>query len=283
MDQEETITYLREMLKPLGVHDANDLAERLFLDHGLEAVNTHRAILLRDAVELCKTPLGGEDDMGLSWRIDSPRGMPWILIEFDYAGEQSQLSTIMPFTTDKIERDFSNPERHQGEGVDVINDYVMEQLDDDDRKDVWKFIQDDCQEYQRFLDSAASIKANCLRHNLLREAAHWGQLEAVEAALELEGAPNAPDYNSNTALHFAAAKGYTHLIAPLIQAGARVDEPGSMGATPLHMAARAAYAETCLALMAHGADPRAKDMMGRTPMELAKTKLIKDHEQAASL
>lgn len=241
----------------------------------------HPAILLRDACELCKDPLGSEDGMGLSWRVSAPRGLPWLLIEFDYEGETSEVSTCMPISVPKLERDFLDPALHNGEGDGVVLDYMMEQLDEEDRAEVWKDIEADCKSFEMTYLSIDSIKAGCLKHDLLRRATNTGDLEAVEAAIDLGGAPNAPDLVSNCAMHFAAAKGFTHLIAPLIAAGGRVDEPGNLGLTPLHMAARGGFAKTCLALMAHGADPGAKDMMGRTPIDLAKSMLI--HEQAASL
>lgn len=283
MDQAETITFLREILKPLGVHDAEDTAERLFLDHGSEAANTHRAILLRDAVELCRTPLGGEDSMGLTWRVDCPKGLTWFAVEFDYAGDQSHLTTVAPFNTDKIERDFLNPDRHVGEGAGVIIDYVMEQLDVDDRDDIWQFVQDDCLEFQKFMDSAENIKSNCDPDRLLREACNTGIEDAVVAALDLGANPNALDLLSNCAMHFAAAKGYDHLIKPLLDAGARIDEIGSFGRTPLHYAASGSHARTCLLLMAHGAQTNIEDITGRTAIEVASRRLEQSYEQAPSL
>ena len=224
--------------------------------------------------------------MGLTWRVGSSRGLPWLLIELDYEGETSQFSTCMPISAKKLERDFLDPALHHGEGDGILIDYVMEQLDDEDRAEFWKDLTDDCKSFEQFYLSIDSIKARCIKHDLLRRATNTGDLEAVNAALDLGGAPNAPDLLSNCALHFAAAKGFTHLIAPLIDAGARVDEPGNMGQTPLHLAARASFAETCLALMAHGADPRAQDQLGRNPLQLHARSLqdkVQKREQAPSL
>ena len=274
------------MLQPLGVHAPEDIAELLYLDHGEDAASTHPAILFRDACEHCKEPIGGEDGMGLTWRVGSPRGLPWLLIELDYEGETSEFSTCMPISAAKLERDFLDPALHHGEGDGILIDYVMEQLDEEDRAEFWSDLTEDCHTFEKFYLSIDSIKAGCLKHDLLRRSANTGDIEAVNAALDLGGAPNAPDLLSNCALHFAAAKGFTHLIAPLIDAGARVDEIGNLGQTALHMAARGSHAETCLALMAHGADVRALDQLGRTPLQLhAKTVLERGQarEQAPSL
>ena len=271
------------MLQPIGVHDPEDLAERLILDHGEDVKSVHPAILFRDACELCKEPLGGEDGMGLSWRIGSPRGLPWLLIEFDYEGETSEVSTCLPVSVSKLQRDFLNPVRHEGEGAGIVEDYVMEQLDEEDRSEFWNDLEEDAKSFELSYLSVDSIKAGCLKHDLLRDASNAGDLEAVQAAIELGGGPNAPDLLSNCAMHFAAAKGFTHLIAPLLEAGARVDEIGSFGRTPLHYAASASHAGTCLALLAHGARSDIEDVAGRTAIEVARRRLDKSYEQAPSL
>lgn len=221
--------------------------------------------------------------MGLSWRVGAPRGLPWLLIELDYDGVTSEFSTCLPISAAKLERDFLDPALHQGEGESIQIDYVMEQLDEEDRAEFWSELSYDCKSFEQIYLSIGSIRAGCLKDDLLRNATNIGDLDAVKAALELGGDPNAPDLLSNCALHFAAAKGFAHLVAPLIDAGARVDAIGSFGRTPMHFAASDSHARMCLTLLAYGARTDIADVAGRTAAQVANRRIEQAREQAPNL
>lgn len=288
MDEKSAaIRHITRILAPIGIHDLDSVAERLFLDHGLNAPNVHPAVLYRDAIETCKDPVGGDDDMGLGWHITSPRGLPHLLVDFDYEGFLIQMHVQLPddltVDTKLLQRAFE-ADTHDGQDFEVVFDYVQEQMFEEDRPAFWGFLQDDCLDAVRYQQDIERIYRLCNANHLLRTAAKSGQVEAVKAALELGADPNKPDLLGFTAMHFAVGDRHGHLIQPLIEGGADINSAGgAMGSTPLHMAARAGDAQTCLTLMAFGANASLLDDMGRTPMELARKGLDREQELAPDL
>lgn len=136
----------------------------------------------------------------------------------------------------------------------------------------------------RWRDDIGKIHGLCNPDHLLRTASKAGELEAVEAALDLGANPNGQDLLGHAAIHFAVGDHHRHLIKPLVEAGADVNlQAGGTGYAPLHMAARSGDAKTCLLLMAHGADANLKDDLGRTPIELALRELAHEHEHAPAV
>lgn len=265
-----TIDRLVKVLQPFALHDLEDVCERLYLDHGDNAQMLHPASILAAAKDACETPLGGEDGFGdLSWRIGPDRqGLPFVRVEMAHDNEPMVFSTCIPISAASIEHDLF--EHGQGEGENMVRDYVGEQLDEEDRADVYRHMAEDANECVRCLLGANRISSQADLDGLLRSAIQVADAEAVEDALSLGAPVNATDAQGNTPLHLAARGGHASLITPLIHSGAWVDEVNEEGQSPLHLAARAGSAQTCLILLAFAADAAKKDRQGRTPIDLGR-------------
>merc|ERR1719341_2350360 len=72
-----------------------------------------------------------------------------------------------------------------------------------------------------------------------------------------------------TALHVAAAKGYTKVMSLLIQAGCEVNQQDFDGWTPLHAAAHWAQREACELLTDAYVNMDIKNCVGQTPFDVA--------------
>ncbi|KAK5977399.1 Ankyrin repeat protein [Trichostrongylus colubriformis] len=72
-----------------------------------------------------------------------------------------------------------------------------------------------------------------------------------------------------TALHVAAAKGYTQLLELLIKAGGNIRAPDKDGWTPLHAAAHWAERDSCKILMEHGASITDTNYAGQNVLAVA--------------
>ncbi|XP_063909989.1 protein phosphatase 1 regulatory subunit 12B isoform X4 [Zophobas morio] len=81
--------------------------------------------------------------------------------------------------------------------------------------------------------------------------------------------------NGATALHVAAAKGYTDVMKLLLQCGADIDSQDFDGWTPLHAAAHWGHKDACQILAENLSDMDAKNYVGQTPFDLADTDMLK--------
>ncbi|XP_044270883.1 protein phosphatase 1 regulatory subunit 12B isoform X5 [Tribolium madens] len=81
--------------------------------------------------------------------------------------------------------------------------------------------------------------------------------------------------NGATALHVAAAKGYTDVMKILLQCGADIDAQDIDGWTPLHAAAHWGHKDACQILAENLADMEAKNYVGQTPFDLADNDMLK--------
>jgi protein phosphatase 1 regulatory subunit 12A len=81
--------------------------------------------------------------------------------------------------------------------------------------------------------------------------------------------------NGATALHVAAAKGYTDVMKVLLQCGADLDSQDIDGWTPLHAAAHWGHKDACQILAENFSDMDAKNYVGQTPFDLADTDMLK--------
>ncbi|XP_015833003.1 protein phosphatase 1 regulatory subunit 12B isoform X2 [Tribolium castaneum] len=81
--------------------------------------------------------------------------------------------------------------------------------------------------------------------------------------------------NGATALHVAAAKGYTDVMKILLQCGADIDAQDIDGWSPLHAAAHWGHKDACQILAENLADMDAKNYVGQTPFDLADNDMLK--------
>ena len=112
------------------------------------------------------------------------------------------------------------------------------------------------------------------------QAAHRGDLEAVNAALKAGVDINAAPEYGWTALHSAAERSHVEVLKRLIEAGANVNAKEYLDVTPLHWAAARGPLEAVKALIDAGADVNAYCTQHDTP--LAKRRSTPDIGQLAS-
>lgn len=90
------------------------------------------------------------------------------------------------------------------------------------------------------------------------ESAWCGDAELVRAFLAGDARASLATDDGNddwTALHYAAYRGSTLLISILLDAGASVNKPNSLGFSPLFYAAQNGFVDACRLLVERGADP----------------------------
>ncbi|MDU8914081.1 ankyrin repeat domain-containing protein [Aestuariicoccus sp. MJ-SS9] len=98
----------------------------------------------------------------------------------------------------------------------------------------------------------------------LSDAARKGDVAEIARLLEAGADVNEPG-SLALPLHFAAMAGHAEAVALLAAQGARLDAPSSLG-TPLHAAANFGHVEAVDALIAAGADPDVRDRDGYPPL-----------------
>jgi ankyrin repeat protein len=115
-----------------------------------------------------------------------------------------------------------------------------------------------------------------IRHGrtLLHEAAAAGSLSVTELLLTAGAEPDARDFGGHTPLYCLAneceAKGSGSVVHTLVRAGADVNARDiAKRCTPLHMAARRGHVETAATLLDCGATIEAPDSLGDTPLRRA--------------
>ena len=106
----------------------------------------------------------------------------------------------------------------------------------------------------------------------LHQAAKAGDIDGLNAALATGEEVNARDNQGWTALMHAANKGYTLLVASLLEAKADPDVQAADGATALFMAAVHGHSEIIGLLMNAGADYSIKGPKDRTAADVARVK-----------
>jgi ankyrin repeat protein len=74
-----------------------------------------------------------------------------------------------------------------------------------------------------------------------------------------------------SALHYAAIKGHSKIVAMLITKGANVNEPSPDGDTPLILAVRSGDVDTVQALIRAGADPLLSNFKAQNAIETAQS------------
>ncbi len=274
--KQHALDHLKKTLEPFGLHDLADVCERFFQSYGDATVGLHPASILAHTHDLIQQPLGGEDGFGdLQWQIFSPQGLPQVRVDLELHMESKDyFLTNAPFTGPKVERDFYTSRDPENED-DSIYQYLIEDLDDEDRDNTFASIADDCQAYAYSYIDSLKIKGWEGWSAVLRDAAERGNVEAVGDALSIGIPVHGTDAHGNSALHLAASNGHGPVLTPLLNAGADPNARNADGRSPLHLAATNKWAVACLTLMAHGADPGIKDNRGKIPS-------ARDHVQVFS-
>ena len=103
-----------------------------------------------------------------------------------------------------------------------------------------------------------------------------GDIDGLKKALAAGADANARDGKGWTALMYAADKGRTLLVPPLLKAGADPNTRASDGATALFMAAVHGHSEIITALTKAGADPSIEGPKGMTAEKLFAARIVKE-------
>eukprot|EP00090_Calanus_glacialis_P022587 TRINITY_DN34861_c0_g1_i1.p1 TRINITY_DN34861_c0_g1~~TRINITY_DN34861_c0_g1_i1.p1 ORF type:complete len:406 (+),score=162.70 TRINITY_DN34861_c0_g1_i1:152-1369(+) len=108
----------------------------------------------------------------------------------------------------------------------------------------------------------------------LRGAANTNNTDLVETLLTGHLASvKSVDEHKRSALHFAAAKGYSEVVEVLLRHGADPNQKDRLGNTAMHLAACTNHVPVVTLLLKAGTDLTTLDNNGRTPLQLAQTKL----------
>ena len=107
----------------------------------------------------------------------------------------------------------------------------------------------------------------------LRLAANMNNVDSLERLLSSGTNANSTDEHNRTALHFAAAKGYTEATRILLGNGADPNQKDALGNTALHLAACTNHVGVVTLLLRSGTNVAELDNNGRTPLQLAQSKL----------
>merc|ERR1719188_2646764 len=108
----------------------------------------------------------------------------------------------------------------------------------------------------------------------LRSAANTNNSDQVEMLCSGGGVDvNSFDEHRRSALHFAAAKGYSDVVEVLLRNGADPNQTDRLGNTPLHLAACTNHVPVVTLLLRVGTALTTLDNNGRTPLQLAQSKL----------
>ena len=114
-------------------------------------------------------------------------------------------------------------------------------------------------------------------------------LSCVQLLTHAEATIDAEDGWGQTALHFAAAKGFDEAIPLLVNHGANVNYVSNAGYiynthdghyTPIHFAAQHGHNNAIKLLIQHGADTNLKTQLGKTALDLAREN---NHPETAKL
>lgn len=249
----------------MDLHDPDGLTQQVY--ESLPRPQ-HLAALLDQAVALNRLPVSDQDSFqDLTWEVGPHHyGLPFLKVKLTYDNQWGTFRAIAPFTPDTLERAFHDDTMAMD---GVVMEYLDEQLDDGDRRDVWERLSQDANTSYHRQHDAQAILAQCGAQSFLLEAEQEGNPDLLRTALRLGAGLNRPDEAGNTCLHRVVLLGRSALIEPVVKAGAWVEAVNHKGQSPLHVAASLHDKRACIALMAMGADKDRVDLAGKTPAELA--------------
>ncbi|KAG2422652.1 hypothetical protein HXX76_015889 [Chlamydomonas incerta] len=118
--------------------------------------------------------------------------------------------------------------------------------------------------------AAAAAPAEAPEINNIRDAAKYGDEEAVEDFIAIGKDLNEPDAQGRTALHYAVAYDHPIIAKMLVDEGANLESRDSLNNTPLHYAAGYGRVGLARMLLDAGADKTVQNNTGKTPIDLAK-------------
>lgn len=258
------INEITEMLRQFNLPELAAVCERIHAD---VAGPVHPGTLLNMAWKQCLEPLRGEDRMGgLDWRIGPhDEGLPKIHVELVHQGATLTFATKAPISQTQMKLSLAaTPEAISG--WHPVLDYMQHQITPEDRRELWKWLEDDGKSAVLSQQAASRIRLHGGVQAMLPEAVLGNHRRAVSDLLELGADPNVMDAEGDTLLHLAARAGNHEMMLPLLHAGAWVDAGNHKNQTALHLAAERQCGPSCLILLAHGADPKREDVFGRTPI-----------------
>ena len=124
---------------------------------------------------------------------------------------------------------------------------------------------------QLLIDRGANVESGDLFcRTALRVAALSGRERAVRLLIENGAAIEAPNSLGNTVLFTAAGSdGLSKVVKLLLEKGANTEAIGDLGFTPLHKAAISDCGDNARLLIEYGAKTDSRDKHGRTPLQLA--------------
>ncbi|CAK0763605.1 hypothetical protein CVIRNUC_003075 [Coccomyxa viridis] len=115
---------------------------------------------------------------------------------------------------------------------------------------------------------AAAAQAPAPEINDLRDAAKYGDLEAVEDFIAVGKDVNESDQDGRTALHYAVAYNHADIAAELISSGASLEAQDSKQNSVLHYACGYGRSNLVRLLLEKGAQSASENTSGQTPLEL---------------
>ncbi|XP_052042634.1 60 kDa lysophospholipase [Apodemus sylvaticus] len=126
------------------------------------------------------------------------------------------------------------------------------------------FLQDGCR-VARLLSMSGSQEADAMKDvlpGLALAAAHAGDLDTLQAFVELGRDLNLKDYSGQTPLHAAARRGHAAVVSMLLQRGVDVDARNEDGESPLLLAVRGRHQSVIGLLRAAGAHLSPQELEG---------------------
>lgn len=130
--------------------------------------------------------------------------------------------------------------------------------------------------YNRAVPDDWARVRSAIAERKLRVASNTNNTEMLERLLSQNGIKvdvKSVDEHKRSALHFAAAKGYSEVVDLLLRNGADPNQKDQLGNTAMHLAACTNHVPVVTLLLRAGTDLTTIDNHGRTPLQLAQAKL----------